>query len=235
VATRPGAPGTPPPSRMTHPWVALSMIADGEGEAARIVAMATIPSDAPKDLRTFVQIEAIADPTVRETLLNQDDAFRQVILRGSVPFHEAYMSIGTWLLEGRGFVLYDPQGRQLPLLEQEFPRHGLPGVHFGQTPTLEIYRSVAKNARARPTLERLITENLGIRLARGREAVLALWRKGDAPAALEGLQEDVTGLYRLLDLGLKRGTVKLDGKPIPVDWDRRLRGLMRQASAAEAT
>lgn len=208
------------------------MISEGEGEQARIVALATSPSEDPKALRIFVQIEAISDPVIRETLLSEDPAFRDVVLHGALPFHDAYLSVGQWILEGRGFVLFDPHGRQLPLLEQEFPRHGLPGVHFSQTPTLEVYRSVAKNARARPTLERLIQENLGVGLARGREAILALWKKGDAPAALEGLREDVSGLHRLLELGLKRGTVKLDGKPIPVDWDRRLRGLMRSAAAS---
>lgn len=232
MAGSPGTSAPPAPVRMTHPWVALSMISDGEGDAARVVAMATSPSDAPKDLKVFVQIEAISDPVVRQTLLSDDPSFREVILHGALPFHEAYLSVGQWILEGRGVVHYDPHGLQLPMLEREFPRHGLPGVSFAQTPTLEIYRSVAKNARARPTLERLIQENLGVRLSRGREAVLAMWKKGDAPGALEGLREDVSGLHRLLELGLKRGTVKLDGKPIPVDWDRRLRGLMRSATSS---
>lgn len=214
--------------RMLAPWVAVSMVL--EGEAARMVALGAVASDDPKAVRLFVQPDAVQDAHVRDALLSPDPSFREVLLSGALPFHEAYTSLGAWIVEHRGFVLFDPPGRQLGILEREFPVLGLSGISFADSPKLEVYRSVSAHAKARPTLERLIQENLGVKLSRGREAILSLWKKGDTPAALEGLKEDVSGLFRLLDLGLKRGVVKLDGKPIAVDWDRRLRGLQRAAS-----
>ena len=209
--------------RMVLPWIVLSILVDGEGEAARVAAVAALPSDTPKQPRVYVRAEAIPSPVLRRAITSATPELRQ-----------AFLDLGGWILEGRGLVLYDRFGQQLALLEREFLHAGAPPVTLTGSPTREIYRSVAPKARARPTVERLIQENVGVVLSRGRDSIMAMWKRGDVSGTLEALRQDVTGLYLLLDLGLKRGTVKLDGKPIPVDWDRRLRNVVRAGQGPSA-
>ncbi len=205
-----------PRTRMVLPWIVVSMLTEGEGEDLRIAAVALVSSEAPKDPRAFVREDAIAHPFMR-----------QAVLKATPSLKDAYPLLGGWVLEHRGFVLFDRFGTQLKALEKDFQRYELPPLSFAQSPTLEVYRSIAPKARARPTVERLIQENLGMILSRGRDSITAMWLKGDVTGALEALRQDAIGLCMLLDLGLKRGTVKLDGAPIPVDWDRRLRSAVR--------
>lgn len=207
-----------PRTRVVLPWIVVSMLTEGEKEDLRIAALALVSSDAPKEPKVFVREDAIAHPLMRVA-----------VLKATPSLKEAYPVLGGWILEGRGFILFDRFGLQLKALEKEFQLYELPPVTFAQSPTLEIYRSIAPKARARPTVERLIQENLGMVLSRGRDSITAMWLKGDVTGALEALRQDAIGLCMLLDLGLKRGTVKLDGSPIPVDWDRRLRSAVRSA------
>ncbi|MDE1821628.1 MAG: hypothetical protein KGJ23_09635 [Euryarchaeota archaeon] len=210
-------------ARQVLPWVALSMLTEGEGDALRVNALSLVSSDAPKEPKVFVREDAIAHPRMRQAVLN-----------ATPPLWQAYALLGGWVVEGRGFVLFDRFNVQLKGLEQEFVRYQLPALSFSAAPVLEIYRSVAAKARARPTVERLIQENIGMVLTRGREGIGAMWLRGDVTGAIEALRQDVVGLVMLVDLGLKRGSVKLDGTPIPVDWDRRLRSAMRATGAAGA-
>lgn len=205
-----------PTSRAVLPWVALSLLAEGDPKEPRIHAVALLSSNLPKEPQVYFREEAVAHPNMRRALLSSTPTLPQL-----------YPLLQGWVQEGRGLVLFDRFGAQLRALEQEFARLTLPPLSFTGVPTLEVYRSVAPHARARPTVERLIQENLGMVLSRGRESISNMWTKGDFTGALEALRQDVTGLYLLIDLGLKRGTVKLDGAPIRVDWDRRLRAAAR--------
>lgn len=212
---------SPGRTRLVLPWVALSFLTEGEGEQERIIAFSVVTSDAPKEPKVYLRDDAIPNLRIRQAILNATPSIWQ-----------AYAPMATWISEGRGFALFDRFGRQLKALEGEFVRLGLEPISFSNAPILEIYRSVSPKARARPTVERLIQENVGMVLSRGRASIAEMWPKGDFTGALEALRQDAVGLQMLIDLGLKRGSVKLDGTPIPVDWDRRLRTLARAQNNA---
>lgn len=221
--------GPPSPSvvpeerpRAFAPYVVLSVVPAGgrphgavkiaKAPLAEVGVVSMLVSDGDREVRSFLNFEALADPDLRERA--------RTLAR---PLPEAHATLGLLRQEGRVLVIYDAYHRVLTMLSENFRRQGLPDLELARGPIIDVYRTVSATARSKPTLDRVVRENLGLGAAETRPSSEDLWQRGDIAALIAFAREEVDQLDRVLQMGIRRGTLSLDGRRTQVDWDRRLR------------
>lgn len=209
-------------ARRFAPYVILSVVPAGgrphgavkiaKAPLAEVGAVSLLISDGAREVRSYLNFDVLPDEAVRERA--------RVLAR---PLVEAHATLGLLRQEGRVLVIYDAHHRVLTMLSENFRRQGLPDLELSKATLIDVYRTVSATARSKPTLDRVVRENLGLGAAETRPSSEQLWEAGDMSALIAFTRDEVEQLDRVLQMGLHRGTLSLDGRRAQVDWDRRLR------------